>query len=281
MKTGIIDVGGGLRGIYGAGVLDRCMDEGIAFDVCVGVSAGSANMAAFLAGQRGRNYRFYASYPQRPAYMGLGALLHTGSYIDLDYVYGTLSNDGGEDPLDYEACVNAAGELFVVATDAVTGEAVYFTKADLKPNDYKIFNASCAMPVACRPQTVAGRAYYDGGVSDPVPVKKALSLGCEKLVLILTRPLDYDAESRMDAAAARILKKSAPAVSQKLTERGKAYREGVARAKELQTEGRCLILAPDDLGGVGTVTRDSDKLFMLYGRGYRDAGKIASFLRRP
>ena len=28
MKIGIVDVGGGLRGIYAAGVLDYCMDQG-------------------------------------------------------------------------------------------------------------------------------------------------------------------------------------------------------------------------------------------------------------
>ena len=60
-KVGLIDVGGGLRGAYGAGVLDRCIDDGIRFDYCIGVSAGSANVAAFLAGQKGRNLRFYAA----------------------------------------------------------------------------------------------------------------------------------------------------------------------------------------------------------------------------
>ena len=49
MKTGIVDVGGGLRDIYGAGVLDRCLDESIHFDVCIGVSAGSANLASTAA----------------------------------------------------------------------------------------------------------------------------------------------------------------------------------------------------------------------------------------
>ena len=59
MKYGVIDVGGGLRGIYGAGVLDRCLEEDLRFDLCIGVSAGSANMASYLAGQHGRNKPFY------------------------------------------------------------------------------------------------------------------------------------------------------------------------------------------------------------------------------
>ena len=47
--VGIVDVGGGLRGVYGAGVFDRCLEENISFDYFIGGSAGSANVAAFLA----------------------------------------------------------------------------------------------------------------------------------------------------------------------------------------------------------------------------------------
>ena len=62
---GIVDVGGGLRGIFGAAVFDRCLDEGVAFDYVLGVSAGSGNAVAFLAGQRGRNRLFYTEYAAR------------------------------------------------------------------------------------------------------------------------------------------------------------------------------------------------------------------------
>ena len=65
MKTGIIDVGGGLRGIYAAGVLYYCMEHGIRFDVGIGVSAGSANLASYAAGQIRRNYKFYTEYAFR------------------------------------------------------------------------------------------------------------------------------------------------------------------------------------------------------------------------
>ena len=46
MKIGVVDVGSGLRGIYAAGIFDYCMDQRIHFDVCVGVSAGGANIAS-------------------------------------------------------------------------------------------------------------------------------------------------------------------------------------------------------------------------------------------
>ncbi len=269
--TGIIDVGGGLRGIYGAGALDRCLDEGVSFDVCLGVSAGSANLAAFLAGQRGRNYRFYTEFAARPEYMGAQTLARKREYIDLSYVYGTLSNEDGDAPLDYDALMRSPAALYVTATDAETGDAVYFPKAAFSRNDYGILNASCAMPVACRPQAVNGRLFYDGGVADPVPVEKALDLGCDFIVLVLTRPLSYTGESRVDLLAARLLEKNAPQISALLRTRGQRYRHGVARALALAKEGRCRILAPDDTCGAGTVTRDAEKLLRLYFKGYRDA----------
>ena len=121
MKTAIIDVGGGLRGIYAAGVLDDCLDEGVQFDLGIGISAGSANLASYLAGQRGRNYAFYTRYTMRKDYMGLRNLISKHSYIDMDYVYSTLSNSDGENPLDYPAFRDSKTELIIIAADAETG----------------------------------------------------------------------------------------------------------------------------------------------------------------
>ena len=131
MKTGIVDVGGGLRGIYAAGVLDYCMDQGIHFDLGIGVSAGSANLASYGAGQRGRNYQFYTEYAFRKQYMSLGNFMAKKSYVDLDYVYGTLSCADGENPLDYAALRDNPMEYYVVATEAETGQSHYFDKSHI------------------------------------------------------------------------------------------------------------------------------------------------------
>ena len=47
------------------GALNRCMEEGVQFDCCIGVSAGSANMCSYVAGQHGRNKPFYQDYSFR------------------------------------------------------------------------------------------------------------------------------------------------------------------------------------------------------------------------
>ena len=106
-KIGVVDVGGGFRGVYAAGVLDYCMDNGIRFDLGIGVSAGSANLISYCAGQRGRNYHFYVEYGMRKEYASVGNFLRKRSFVDMDYVYGTLSNSDGENPLDYAAAMPA------------------------------------------------------------------------------------------------------------------------------------------------------------------------------
>ncbi len=275
---GIIDVGGGLRGIYGAGVFDRCIDDNISFDYCIGVSAGSANAISFLGNQKGRNYRFYHDYSSRKEYMSFGNLLKVKQYIDLDYVYGTLTNSGGEDALDFPAVLSNKGSLTVVATNAETGEPVYFTKSDMVQDDYKILMASSSLPLVCKSYTINGIPCYDGGIADPVPIEKAIADGCDKIVLILTKPVDPPRDAGSDARAARMLYKKYPRVAERLERRYLTYNQGVEKAKQLQKEGSCIIIAPDDSYGMSTLTRDKDKLDMFYRKGYDDAGKIKEFL---
>lgn len=278
MKTGIVDVGGGLRGIYAAGAFDYCLDRDIHFDLSIGVSAGSANVASYLAGQRGRNYTFYTEYAMRKEYMGAKNLLTQRSYIDLDYVYGTLSNSAGEYPLDYAALTGNPGELLIVATNALTGSAKYFDKSAILPDDYGVCKASSAIPFICKPYVVDWMPYFDGALADPVPVEKAFQCGCDKVVVLLTRPADRKRGPGKDAFFADRIQHRYPFAAQKLRTRVERYNEGVALAKRYQAEGRALIVAPDDTCGVDTLTRDRASLMRFYRKGYRDAQAISDFL---
>lgn len=276
--TGVIDVGGGLRGIYGAGIFDRCLKEQIQFDYCAGVSAGSANVASYLGGQAGRNYRFYHDYAARKEYMSMHNFVRGGSYIDLSYVYSILSDESGEDPLNYAGICENPARMVVVSTDAETGAPIYFGKEDMAQNHYEILSASSAIPVVCAPQCIAGKLCFDGGVADPVPVEKALRDGCEKIVLILTKPLDVLKPAAVDRAGARVISHRYPQVARQMEKRFDVYMRGVHAAQALSAQGKCLILAPNDCCGVKTLTRDKGKLDLLYQKGYADASAIVDFL---
>ena len=216
MKIGVVDVGGGLRGIYAVGVLDYCMEHSIRFDLGIGVSAGSANLASYAAGQIGRNYKFYTEYAFRRQYMGIGNFIFKHSFIDMDYVYGTLCHASGEYPLDYPALRDNPMEFYVVAADARTGQARYFDKGDLRQDDYAVFKASSAIPFVCKPYEIQGVPYYDGALGDPVPVKKAFQLGCDRVVVILTKPEHVLRSPKKDERIAAHIRKKYPAAAEKL-----------------------------------------------------------------
>ena len=84
------------------------MEEGVQFDCCIGVSAGSANMCSYVAGQHGRNKPFYQDYSFRKEYLSVGNLVHKHSYLDLEYVYGALR-------------MEQAGTGCVIAPDSTEG----------------------------------------------------------------------------------------------------------------------------------------------------------------
>lgn len=280
MKTGVIDVGGGLRGVYAAGIFDYCLDENIQFDLCIGVSAGSANVTSYIAGQKKRNYAFYTEYPFRKEYMSLRNFLFKKSYLDLDYVYGTLSNADGENPLDYQKIVNSPIDFLAVATDAKTGEAKYFGKNDLHLNDYSILKASSAIPFVCHPYEVDGIPYYDGALSDTIPIKKAFECGCDKVVLILTKPKDIARTIGKDGMFADRIQKKYPLSAERLRNRANQYNCGVELAKEYESRGQVLIIAPDDTCGVDTLTRNKSALKRFYEKGYQDAKAINAFINK-
>ncbi len=278
MKLGVVDVGGGMRGIYAAGVMDRCLAEGIVFDCCIGVSAGSANMASYLAGQEGRNYVFHHDYSFRKAYMSLGNFLRGKGYVDLTYIYGTLSNSDGENPLDYANIQANPAQLLVVASDALSGQAVYFTKEDLRQDDYRILMASSCLPGANPPFELNGTLYYDGALADPVPIERAFQEGCDKVVLLLTRPRDVLRAPGKDPLIARLIQRRYPRAAENLRQRAARYNASVEAAKEYEAQGRALIVAPADTQGVDTLTKDRDALKRLYEMGRRDAQAIVDWL---
>lgn len=271
-EIGVVDVGGGLRDAFGAGVFDRCHEEEIAFDYCVGVSAGSANLASYVAGQKGRNYKFYSEYVFRKEYISVRNWLRSRNYINLDYSYGILTNSDGECPLDYPALCSNPAEFIIVATNARTGKAKYFDKSDLKQDAYHPIKASGTVPVLNRPYYIDGVPYYDGGIADPIPFMKCFQAGCSKVVVVLTRPKDYRRTVDSDLLAARFLKRKFPAAAEALAGRAERYNAQLDQAAALEKEGKILIIAPDDIGQMKMLKKDREAMETLYQKGY-DAGK--------
>lgn len=276
-KIGVVDTGGGFRGVYATAVLDRCIDDGVDFDFGIGVSAGSGNIASYISGQKGRSYRFYAAYGKRPQYASIWNYLFRRSFIDMDYVYGTLCESDGEDPYDYEAMLANPMDFIVVAADANTGQAKYFNKDDIGLDQYDVFKASSSIPGICKAYSIGGTPYFDGALGDPIPVAKAFEEGCDKVVVLLTRPRDEIRQPGSDPKLAKLIERKYPRAAEAFRQRAWHYNASLDLAKQLEEQGRVLIVAPDDMCGVTTLSRDREAIDKLYAKGYADGAAIKSF----
>lgn len=211
--------------------------------------------------------------------MSLSNFIKKGSYIDLDYVFGTLTNSDGENPIDYPAMQRSKTILKIVATNASTGKAVYFDKENMKQDDYRFLMASTCVPVVCKPYMIDGVGYYDGGIADPIPIDKALDDGCDKTVVILTRPKERIRQSKFNLAASAILKSKYRQLAESIENRNNKYNQSLAKAIELEKNGKALILAPHDIGNMKMLTKDHNEIHFLYEQGLRDGEKLIDFLK--
>lgn len=276
---GLIDVGGGNRGSYGAGVMDRFLEEKIYIPYGIGVSAGSANLASYFAGQKGRNYLFYTEYNLRKEAISLRNLIHDHNMVNVEYIYGTLTNEGGENPFAYDQVKQSDAIWWIVATDALTGRPVYFNGKDMEKNDYGALKASSNVPVVNQPYAWKDGLYYDGGISDPIPVEKAFRDGCEKAVVILTRPRDYLREAKNDKRFSRFMKHRYPSAAEAFAHRAEVYNRELKLCWKLEEEGRVKIIAPDSIGDMKTLSQSAEPIKKLYAKGYQDALDALDFIR--
>lgn len=276
--VGIMDVGGGLRGNYVSGIIDYLLDNSIDIEYCLGISAGSANLITYIAGQRGRLKRFYEEYSFEKRYMSMGNYFRKGMYIDLDYIYSDITNSYGKDPLDLAAIEKSPKRFVAAVTDAQTAEQKYFYKSDLKYDDFTLLKASCAIPIATRRPVLFGeKEYFDGGVSDPIPYKKAFEDGCDKLIICLTLPVEYQ-KNAFPKQLADLLFLKYPEIGKAISASHTMYHNRIKEILELEKQGKVLILYPRECFGVKTASRNKEGLEKLYQLGYKDAEKIKAFI---
>jgi len=279
-KVGLIDVGGGLRDIFGAGVFDYLIEENIKIDYLVGISAGSGNAITYLSKQFGRNYKSYMNFSKRKEYMSLKNYIKDKNYVGLDYIYNVLSKEDGELPFDYDTYAKSKAELIIVATDAETGKPVYFTKKNIKKNNYDVCAASSTLPVLNKPYKIGEKLYFDGSISDPIPIEKCIEAGCDKIIIILTRPVNYRKNDGNKKILYRNIKKNYPKFYNVLINRCEIYNNKLDMILDKYNDKKILIISPEETSGLKTLTKDYKKLEELYNDGYKKGKIITEFIKK-
>ena len=282
MKIGLVVEGGGMKCAYNAAILDAFLDHNITFAYCIGASGGSGNLASYLAGQRGRNLRFFTEHIHNPGYFGLRSFLKTGDLFGLQYIYGTLTNSMGKDPLDFHTLKNNPAEYEVVVTNALTGKAEYFGKETMVQDDYRLIMASSAIPAACRPVELNDIPYFDGGLSDAIPVSRALEKGCDRLVVILSKMRDYVRKPQGMRFLYTMRCHQYPQIISLIDHRHIAYNQNLQEVFALERAGRAFVFALSHPIHVGTYSMNEQSERDLYALGMEDFNKqkdaLAAFM---
>ena len=265
-----------MRGTFTTGVLEAFAEKlgvGNGFDFVVGCSAGALSAASYLAGQPHRNRRIYLEFLDGRKFIRWSRLFLGGNVMDIDYLFDDVTVKSC--PLDFEKLQGHPTPLHIGVMDAGTGESRYLNSH----NDDLLtaLKATCALPSFYRKTvTYEGRRYLDGGVSDPVPIKKAMDLGARELVVVLTSAIERRTkEPRRIPGLTRLLS-SDPAVRRALESRHLRYREA---AELLASPGpgiRVHVIRPSRPLAASRATRDRAKLERACDQGYEDG---LSFLR--
>lgn len=262
---GVLFEGGSFRPVFSCGVMDALLEKGIMFPYCIGVSAGAADAASYVSRQKGRNIRIFEKYRNDKRYIGKRNLIKEKSMFGLQFVFRDIPNE--IDPFDMKTFQNYNGTFVVTTTDAVTGEVKYFYKEDID-NHFNVFRATCALPMVFPPAVVRGREYFDGGLSNPIPIDKLLADGNEKALIVLTRTEGYRKEcKRTDRLVARAIHHRYPVIAGEVLTRYKRYNESILRCEKLEREGKALILRPEE--PLNSYEKDVRKLRKNYEDGYR------------
>lgn len=276
LDASLVLEGGGMKGMYTAGVLDYFMKKQLIFSHCYGVSAGACHMSNYLSGQMGRSYRVGVNYVNDKRYCGMYSLITTGDIFGVEFSYHKIPTE--LDPYDYDAFERYPGKAFAVATDIVTGRPEYMELKDMH-RDITAVRASSSLPLVSRNVEINGRLYLDGGISDSIPIRKAVSDGASKHVVILTKEVGYRRQPTSNMRLMRLKYRNYPKFLEDMEQRHIAYNETLDYLDELEAQGSVFVIRPQHKSSVGRIEKDAQKLRELYQEGYSDARKCYAELK--
>ncbi|KKY01440.1 serine protease [Paraclostridium benzoelyticum] len=280
-KIGLILEGGGMRGIYTAGVLDFFIEKNIEVDITIGVSAGSCHASSYLSKQYKRAYNATVDYINDKRYLSFSNLIKTGSIFGMDFMFNKIPNE--LNIYDYDTFAKSKSKFVVVATNCETGYPEYFELKDLK-KEIIYMQASCSIPMFANIVEIDGFKLVDGGVSDSIPIEYALNQGYKKNIVVLTRDINYTKNKQKFLPIVNKKYKKYPNLVKAIENRHLNYNKSLNLVNQLEKDGDVLVIRPKNPVNVSQIEKNAKKLTALYEEGYDNAkelyDKILDFIKK-
>lgn len=266
MSIGLVLEGGGMRGLYTAGVLDIFLDNNIEVDGIVGVSAGVLFGVNYVSKQRGRTLRYNKAYARDPRYMGMQSLIKTGNIINKDFAYYELPFT--LDIFDEEAYERANIPFYATITNVETGKPEYI-KLENVFEQMELMRATSALPFVSKMVELDGNKYLDGGLSDSIPVNKTMEFGYDKIIVVLTRVKEYR-KTKANPLLTKLVYRKYPNLVRTILNRYKDYNASVEKIFDMESKKEIFVIRPSRLVDVKRIERNPNKLQEMYDLGVED-----------
>lgn len=274
-NVGLVLEGGGNRAIYTSGVLDAFIEKKIEFPYVIGVSAGSCNATSFIAKNYRRQHDIEIEYANDKRYMGISNMLKGHGFLNIDWIFGELAYE--LKPLNQEEFDKSNTVLCAVATNAQTGKPEYFYPKSMR-NGCDELKASCSLPGVTKGVEIGGTTFFDGGLVDSIPLKRAFDDGCKKAVVILTQHKSYVKEP-MNPKVQKIFKKY-PKIGEAAVNRHIMYNTQLEFVKQCEENGTAFVIQPNTPLQATSLERDLSKLEAIYQLGYKQGLERADEIKR-
>lgn len=279
-KTAFVLEGGAMRGLYSAGILDVFLKNNIKTDAIYGVSAGALFGINYKSRQLGRPLRYNLKYVHEKNYMGLYSLITTGNIMNKKFCFEDLIYE--LDRFDFETYTNNPIDFYAVVSNLESGKAEYINLNDIKTN-LEYLRASGSMPFVSKNVVIDGKNYLDGAICDAIPIEKVINEGYGKIVVILTRPENYNKKSIY--MPFNLVYNKFPNFVETANNSPKKYNETLDLIKKYEEEKKIFVFRPSEIVKMHRVEKDKKKLQQIYDLGAKDAtnclDQLEQYLNQP
>lgn len=267
--------GGGMKGVYTAGVLDFFLERNLEFDAIYGVSAGTCVGASFISKQKTRGFHSLVDYVDDPSCVSKRSLTRTGNYFNKEFVYYKIPNE--LIPYDFETAHQNPYKLYATLTNVETGKAEYYPCLDYK-KDIEYICASSSLPMLAEIQWLNGKGYLDGGIADSIPYLEAKK-NAKKCVIVMTKPKGYlcQKQNALLAKAIKLKYRKYPKLLKALDHRHVHYNKTLSL---MEKDENVFIIRPSIPLSIDRLEKDKKKLEEAYQLGYQDAKSVFEELQK-
>ena len=266
-KATLILEGGATRGVFTAGVLDYLTGNNLRMSHIIAVSAGACNAVDYVTEQQGRTKRCMIPTDKSTYYYhGFRKFVKKRSVMNMDLIFDAFPNRIY--PFNFDEYFQSEKECEIVTTNCITGKAEYMTERENRERLLKICRASCSMPLLSPIVNIDGIPYLDGGITDAIPIQRALAIGNEKIVVVLTRNRGYR-KKNMSRGVAELYKRSYrsyPHLVQSILSKSANYNNAIRKVEKLEDEGKIFVIRPA-VKPIARMERNSDVLQVFYEHG--------------